>query len=59
MEGLQGKYGADVGKVATAAVMVAKENGSYEFLEQSRLLDHWMIVDRLIKTAEKKGYFAP
>jgi hypothetical protein len=55
--GLRQKYGDDVGKVAAAAVKVARESGAFEFLESSGLINHWTVVNTLISRAEAKGYY--
>lgn len=51
------KYGADVGKVASAALRVADEMPELRiFLDNNQLLNHPRVIDNLIRTAERKGY---
>lgn len=57
---LTAKYGDDVGAAATAALKVADEtSGLRDFLEGSGLINHPRVIDNLIKTATKRGYFQP
>lgn len=57
MSGLRANYGENAGKAAAAALRVAEETGALAFLEQSGLVNHWTVVNKLISRAEAKGYF--
>lgn len=55
---LRFKYGPDVGAAASAALRVADEMPELRiFLDNNNLMNHPRVIENLIKTAERKGYF--
>lgn len=55
-EGLRLQFGDRVGEAAGAALRVAEEMGVLPFLEATGMINHHMVVGRLIDAAAKKGY---